>query len=108
MSFRAKSFIERNEMARFQLDNTIGIPALDSQLHQEKNGYKFTINDRSSICDWYNAYFEIVFEVEKLADGASIGDVEVTVINESHSFINHLMTMIQIASYIKLLLLKNC
>ena len=45
MSFRAKEFLERNETVRFQLDNAIRIPA--NGQHQEKNGHKFTINDRS-------------------------------------------------------------
>ena len=38
MSFRAKELLERNEMMRFQLDNPIRIPALNSGLHQEKMG----------------------------------------------------------------------
>ena len=38
MSFRAKEFLERNEMVRFQLDNAIRIPA--NGQHQGKTGYK--------------------------------------------------------------------
>ena len=34
-----------------------------------KKGYKFTINDRSSFYDWYNAYFEVQFQLQKIADG---------------------------------------
>ena len=89
MSFRAKEFLERNEMVRFQLDNVIRLPGNGQR--QEKNGYKFTINDRSSFCDWYKAYFELEFKVNKLADGAAIGNQESSIINGSHSFINHLM-----------------
>ena len=54
-------------MVRFQLDDVIRIPA--NGQHQHKNGYKFTINDRSSFYDWYNAYFEVQFQLQKLADG---------------------------------------
>ena len=57
-----------------------------------KNGYKFTINDRSSFYDWYNAYFEVQFQLQKLADGDGYADADrVTVINNSHSLIKHLM-----------------
>ena len=58
----------------------------------KKNGYKFTINDRSSFYDWYNAYFEVQFQLQKIADGTHyvIAD-RISVINGSHSFINHIM-----------------
>jgi len=38
-----------------------------------------------------NAYFEIQFQVQKLADGTHYDDERMTVINGSHSFVNHLM-----------------
>ena len=74
---------------RFQLDDVIRTPA--NGQHQAKNGYKFTINDRSSFFDWYNAYFEVQFQVQKLADGTAYGGDRVTVINGSHSLISHMM-----------------
>ena len=90
MSFRASEFIQRNELTRFQLDDVIRAPGANQ--HQVKNGYTFTINDRSSFYDWYNAYFEIRFRVNKLADGTNYaGGDRITVINGSHSFINHMM-----------------
>ena len=78
-------------MIRFQLDDVIQIPA--NGQHQEKNGYKFTINDRSSIYDWYNAYFEVQFKLQKLAGTAYIHNANdrITVINGAHSLINHMM-----------------
>ena len=78
-------------MIRFQLDNVIRIPA--NGQHQDKNGYKFTIYDRSSIYDWYNAYFEVQFKLQKLAGTAYIHNANdrITVINGSHSLINHMM-----------------
>ena len=74
---------------RFQLDDVIRAPA--NGQHQEKNGYTFTINDRSSFYDWYNAYFEDQFQVQKLADGTAYGGDRITVINGSHSLISHMM-----------------
>ena len=42
--------------------------------HQEKNGYKFTVNDRSFF-DWYNAYFEVEFQLQKLANGTGYAHI---------------------------------
>ena len=89
MSFRTSEFLQRNELVRFQLDDVIRAP--DNNQHQEKNGYKFTINDRSSFYDWYNAYFEVPFQVQKLADGTAYGGDRITVINGGHSLIGHMM-----------------
>lgn len=46
MGSRSTEYLQRNELVRFQLDDVIRAPA-DNQ-HQTKNGYKFTINDRST------------------------------------------------------------
>ena len=90
MAFRASEFLQRNELVRFQLDDVIRAPA--NGQHQQKNGYTFTINDRSSFYDWYNAYFEVQFQVQKLADGAGYAAADrISVINGSHSLISHLM-----------------
>ena len=57
-----------------------------------KSGYKFTINDRSSFYDWYNAYFEVQFQLQVLANGTGVPNAtRSTVINGAHSLINHLM-----------------
>ena len=89
MSFRSSEYLQRNELVRFQLDDVIRIPA--NNQHQQKNGYKFTINDRSSFYDWYNDYFEVQFQLQKVAHGARyvVAD-RIAVINGSHSLINHL------------------
>ena len=90
MAFRSSEYLQRNELVRYQLDDVIRLPG-DNQ-HQEKNGYKFTINDRSSFYDWYNAYFEVQFQLQVLADGNGYANADrITVINGSHSFIKHLM-----------------
>ena len=90
MAFRSSEYLQRNELVRYQLDDVIRSPG-DNQ-HQDKNGYKFTINDRSSFYDWYNAYFEVQFQLQTLAAGQSYADASrITVINNSHSLIKHLM-----------------
>ena len=90
MAFRSSEYLQRNELVRYQLDDVIRSPGVNQ--HQVKNGYKFTINDRSSFYDWYNAYFEVQFQLQVLADGNGYADADrITVINGSHSFIKHLM-----------------
>ena len=90
MAFRTSEYLQRYELVRYQLDDVIRIPAVGQ--HQQKTGYKFTINDRSSYYDWYNAYFEVQFELQKLADGERyvVAD-RAAVINGAHSLINHIM-----------------
>ena len=90
MAFRTSEFLQRNELVRYQLDNVIRAPA--NGQHQQKSGYKFTINDRSSFYDWYNAYFEVQFQLQLLADGTGVPNAtRATVINGAHSLINHIM-----------------
>ncbi|PFX25393.1 RNA-directed DNA polymerase from mobile element jockey [Stylophora pistillata] len=89
MAFRSSENVTRNEQVRFRLGDEIRAAA-DGQ-HQMKTGYKFTVNDRSSFYDWYNAYCEVQFKVQKLSDGTAYGADRITVINGSHSLINHMM-----------------
>ena len=90
MTFRTSGFLQRNELVRYQLDDVIRTP--ENIQHQIKNGYKFTINDRSSFYDWYNAYFEVQFQLQKIADGAGFAAADrITIINWAHSLIKHLM-----------------
>jgi len=79
MAFRSSEMLQRNELVRYQLDDVIREPVAGQ--HQDKNGYKFTINDRSAFCYWYNAYFEIQFQVQKLSDGTYHDNDRITVIN---------------------------
>ena len=79
-----------NELVRYQLDDGIRSPG--NNQHQVKNGYKLTINERSSLYDWYNAYFEVQFQLQKLAGEAGyVAADRITVINGAHSLIKHLM-----------------
>ena len=90
MSFRSSELLQRCELTRFQLDNVISAPAPDQ--HQLKNGYNFTINDRSSLYDWYYAYLELRFQLQNLADGAAYANGDrIAPINGAHSLISHLM-----------------
>ena len=90
MAFRSSDYLQRNELVRYQLDDVIRLPA--NTQNQVKNGYKFTINDRSSFYDWYNAYFEVQFQLQVLANGNGYAAADrITVINGSHSLIKHLM-----------------
>ena len=90
MAFRTSEYLQRNELVRFQLEDVIRIPG--GGQHQQKNGYKFVINDRSSFYDWYNAYFEVQFQLQVLADGTGVPDAtRATVINGAHSLIKHIM-----------------
>ena len=62
MAFRSSKMLQRNELVRYQLDDAIRAPA--NGQHQDKNGYKFTINDRSAFYDRYNAHFEVQFQLQ--------------------------------------------
>ena len=89
-AFRSSDYLQGNELVRYQLGDVIRSPGND-QL-QIKNGYKFTINVRSSFYNWYNAYFEVQFQLQKLAEGAGfVAADRITVINGAHSLIKHLM-----------------
>ena len=63
-AFRSSDYLQGNELVRYQLDDVIRSPG--NNQHQIKNGYKFTINDRSSSYDWCNAYFEVRFSFKNL------------------------------------------
>ena len=90
MAFRTSEQLQRNELVRYQVNDVILIPANGE--HQQKTGYKFTINDRSSIYDWYNGYFEVQFQLQVLADGTGVPNAtRSTVINGAHSLINHII-----------------
>ena len=89
MAFRTTEYLQRNEYVHFQLDDVISAPG--NNQHQEKNGYKFTINDRSSFFDWYNGYLKVRFQLQKGADGAGYAAADrITIINGAHSLIKHL------------------
>ena len=90
MSFRTNENLQRYEYVRFHLDNVIEQPANNQS--QKKTGYRFTINDRSTMFDFFNGYFEVTKELQKRADGAGYAQADrITMINGSHSLIRHMV-----------------
>ena len=90
--FRSNQYCSRYEETPIQLDTPIII--LGNNVNQNKSGYQFTVNDRSSYFDWFNGFFEVKFSIKQLdnydsyssADDANSG----TMINGSTSLINNL------------------
>ena len=90
MSFRTSENLQRYEYVRFHLDNVIEQPANNQA--QKKTGYRFTINDRSTMFDFFNGYFEVTKELQKKADGVGFAAADrITMINGSHSLIRHMV-----------------
>ena len=90
MSFRTNKNLQRYEYVRFHLDNVIEQPANNQS--QKKTGYRFTINDRSTMFDFFNGYFEVTKELQKKADGAGYARADrITMINGSQSLIRHMV-----------------
>ena len=89
MAFRSPENVQRNELVRFELVSSIRAPANAAQ--QQKNGYKFTINDRGTFFDWFNAFFEVRFKLDLKANGGDNADTRTTIINGAHSLIKHLV-----------------
>ena len=90
MSFRTSENLQRYEFVRFHLDNVIVQPANNQS--QKKTGYRFTINDRSTMFDFFNGYFEVSKELQKIADGLGYAAADrATIINGSHSLIRHMV-----------------
>ena len=89
MTFRSPEHVQRNELVRFQLQDNLRTQVNNDQ-EQQKRGYKFLVNDRSSFFDWYNAFFEVQFQLD-LKAGGDIAATDVTMINGSHSLIKHMV-----------------
>ena len=90
MSFRTSENLQRYEFVRFHLDNVIEQPANNQS--KTKTGYRFTINDRSTMFDFFNGYFEVTKELQKKADGVGYAQADrITMINGSHSLIRHMV-----------------
>ena len=90
MSFRTSENLQRYEYVRFHLDNVIEQPANNQS--KKKTGYRFTINDRSTMFDFFNGYFEVTKELQQRADGAGYAEANrATIINGSHSLIRHMV-----------------
>ena len=65
--FRSNQYCSRYEETPIQLDTPL--ISHGNGAWQNKSGYQFIINDRSSYCDWFNGFFEVKYSVNQLADG---------------------------------------
>ena len=83
--FRSPEYYDRYEDIPIQLDTPITTPG--AGVAQRKNGYKFTINDRSSYFDWFNAYFEVEFKVVQDANAEYLAATRIAMINAATSLI---------------------
>ena len=86
--FRSPEYCVRYEYIPIQLDTLITTPGANEA--QRKNGYQFTINDRSSYFGWFNAYFEVDFRVVQEANAEYLAAVRVAMINDAASLIANL------------------
>ena len=83
--FRSPEYCNRYEYIPIQLDTPITAPG--AGVAQRKNGYQFTINDRSSYFNCFNAYFEVDFKVVQEADAEYLAATRIAVINDAASLI---------------------
>ena len=89
--FRSNQYFSRYEETPINLDTPL--MSLENGARQNKSGYQFTVNDRSSYFDWFNGFFEVKFSVNQLDGGGGYDgskDKIATVINGSTSLINNL------------------
>ena len=87
--FRSTKYCYRLEYISIQLSTHV--TELGGNANQRKDGYTFLTNDRSSFFDWYNAYLDITFKVNKLADGTGYAnDDAIAMINDTASLISDL------------------
>ena len=89
MAFRSPEYVQRNELLQFRLQDAIRAPANTQE--QQKKGYKFHVTDHGIMLDWYNAFFEVRFRLDLKANGGDNADLKTTIINGSHSLINHMV-----------------
>ena len=83
--FRSPEYCDRYEYIPIQLDTPITTPW--DGVAQRKNAYQFTINDRSSYFDWFNADFEVDFKVVQEANSDYLAAVRIVMINDAASLI---------------------
>ena len=83
--FRSPEYCNRYKYIPILLDTPVTTP--EAGVAQRKNGYQFTINDRSSFFDWFNAYFEVDFKVVQEANSDYLAAVRIAIINDAASLI---------------------
>ena len=93
IDYSLPEFCERKEYVRFPPDQPFQIPA--SGVEQRKNGIVYTINDRTGIYDYANAYFKVSCDVRlKTVTGQNeysyVATDKASLINGIHSLINRI------------------
>ena len=83
--FRSPKYCDHYEDIPIQLDTPITTPR--AGVAQRKNGYQFTISDRSSYFDWFNAYFEVDFKVVQDANAEYLAATRIAMIIDAASLI---------------------
>ena len=90
MSFRSSQNCKRYELVKFNLQNSIQLPA--NNTNQKKTDYKFTVDSThdSAPMDWFNAYFEVDLKVTKMdnTDFAAVDNI--SIINGGFSIIKQI------------------
>ena len=87
--FRSIKYCNRFEYISIQLSTPLKEPG--GNANQTKNGYTFSINDRSSVFDWCTRYLDITVKVNKLADRTGYAnDDAIAMINDAASLISDL------------------
>ena len=96
MSFRGSKYQHKNEYISYELDTPITMPA--NNANQRKTGYRFVCDNTGRLQpnDYYNAYFDVTFKVNKKADGSAYaaGD-KIAMINGAHSIIRRINATIE-------------
>ena len=70
--FRSPKNLEEVDYERINLDTPLVLPG--NAQHQPKKGLKFFARDRDVVHDWNNAYFNVEYRFEALADGTNIAN----------------------------------
>ena len=72
-NFKNPKFVKRYEYTYYDLETPLNADVRNNA-RQTKDNYRFTADNSSEAnpIDWYNAYFEVDFQLVALADGAGI------------------------------------
>ena len=90
-SYRNPKLVERFEDVIFELETPLNTVVANTR-SQKKDGYRFVVDNSGEVTpfDWYNARLGISFKVNKLADGANIGENDHNgIVNSIHTFIKN-------------------
>ena len=71
--FRSDKYLNRMEYYAYDLETDISTTIRGNNQEQMKNQHRFIIDNTAEInpIDWYNAFFEVEFNLVKLADNAA-------------------------------------